>query len=447
MPTNLWPAPVATAPLDAKVEIPGSKSLTNRLLVLAALADGPSTIQGALRSRDADLMIEGLRTLGIEIEEGDSPSTLKITPRPLEEGSLTIDVGLAGTVMRFLPAVAALSNAKVAFRGDVAASSRPMEPILEGLRDIGVSISGKKVPFTVHGTGAVKGGSTAIDAELSSQFISGLLLAAPRFENGLRLTAVGKVPSAPHLEMTVETLRESGVHVETNALGSHGVINQWVVPPAKIRAHDVRVEPDLSNAAPFLAAALVTGGSVTIPGWPTMTTQPGALLPDFLVRMGGHVDYLDGALRVTGKGRLYGLNADLSAAGELTPTIAALAALAETPSKLTGIAHLRGHETDRLKALVTEINRLGGKARELPDGLEIEPAPLHGGVWESYADHRMATAGAIIGLRIPDVKVSDIATTAKTLPGFEGMWADMLNPSVEEPLGVSKPRISADGVA
>jgi 3-phosphoshikimate 1-carboxyvinyltransferase len=394
--------------------------------VLAALADGPGTIEGALRSRDADLMIAALRQLGVVIEEGETPSTIHITPRPLNNGEITIDVGLAGTVMRFLPAVAALSGAKVHFQGDAAASARPMEPLLDGLRDLGAEIDNNSLPFTVYGTGALEGGVTAIDAHGSSQFISGLLLAAPHYQNGLRLTAIGPVPSAPHLEMTVEALREAGVPVQTAALGSHGVVNQWTVPPHAIHARTVRVEPDLSNAAPFLAAALVAGGSVTIPAWPTLTTQPGALLPDFLVRMGGHVELHDGALTVTGKGRIYGIDADLSAAGELTPTIAALAALADSPSRLTGISHLRGHETDRLAALVTEINRLGGNARELEDGLEITPADLHGGVWESYADHRMATAGAIIGLRIADVTVSDIATTAKTLPGFERMWADML---------------------
>ena len=448
-----WLAPIATARLDARVEIPGSKSLTNRLLVLAALAKGPGIIRGALRSRDTNLMITALRQLGVGIAEGDDPTTLIV--RPLlghrwpeeseaegDEGEVRkrcgiggkdsgeiasnanevqIDVGLAGTVMRFLPAVAALTPFTVHFVGDPAATVRPMKPLLDALRSLGVQITGDALPFSVSGAGKVSGGAVSIDASSSSQFVSGLLLAAPRYDSGLKLTAVGQVPSLPHLEMTVAELCACGVQV--SATGGH----DWVVMPGEIASRDVRIEPDLSNAAPFLAAALVAGGRVVIPGWPHNTSQPGALVPDLLRQMGGEVNLQDDELVVTGSGRILGITADLSAAGELTPTIAALAALAETPSQLTGIAHLRGHETDRLAALVAEINRLGGNAQELSDGIAIAPVSLHGGTWESYADHRMATAGAIIGLRIPNVTVSDIATTAKTLPGFDRMWAQMLN--------------------
>ena len=489
MPEQPWSAPVATAPLAARVEVPGSKSLTNRLLVLAALADGPGVIRGALRSRDTDLMIAGLRALGAEITEGDSTSTLIVRPLATRSttsaGSTTriekqIDVGLAGTVMRFLPAVAALTPYVVRFSGDDAARRRPMAPLLAALRELGVQVTGNGLPFVVHGTGGVPGGFVQLDASASSQFVSGLMLAAPRFANGLRLQAVGEVPSAPHLAMTVAELRAAGVYVatvpavpgqiagqarysgslpicETNRWGENDgewdgtgggdiVGQEWVVAPGPIAAREVRIEPDLSNAAPFLAAALVAGGRVTIPGWPAETTQPGKLLPGLLQQMGATVTWADDELTVCGTGQIRGIQADLSAAGELTPTIAALAALADSPSRLTGIGHLRGHETDRLAALVTEITRLGGDAQELPDGIEINPAPLpgglhdtllrelpdgkhgglHGGQWESYADHRMATAGAIIGLRIPNVTVSDIATTAKTLPGFATMWAQLL---------------------
>lgn len=425
-PTNLWNAPVAPGPLDAVVEIPGSKSLTNRLLVLAALADGPGTLRGALRSRDADLMIGALRALGVIIEEGDSPSTLHVTPGPVR-GDVDIDTGLAGTVMRFLPPVAALADGEVRFDGDPQARARPMGPVLRALHALGVTVTGPDgvlpaaLPFTVHGQGGLRGGAVDVDASASSQFVSGLLLAAARYEQGLSLRHVGTtLPSLPHIEMTVATLREAGVVVDDSRDGI------WVVSPGPVAARDVRVEPDLSNAAPFLGAALVAGGRVSVPGWPTTTTQPGALVPGLLEQMGGTATVENGVCTVTGDGTVRGIDVDLRAAGELAPTFAALAALADSPSRLRGIAHLRGHETDRLAALATEITRLGGRCEETRDGLVITPRPLHAGVFHSYHDHRMATSGALLGLRVPGVQVENVETTAKTLPGFAAMWAGML---------------------
>ncbi len=424
---ELWDAPLASGPLDAVVEIPGSKSLTNRLLVLAALADGPGTLRGALRSRDADLMIAALRTLGVTIVEGDSPSTLHVTPGPLT-GGVDVHTGLAGTVMRFLPPVAALADGEVRFDGDPQARVRPMAPVLRALHALGVSVTSPDgssfpdtLPFTVHGQGGLRGGNVDVDASASSQFVSGLLLAAARFEQGLNLRHIGAtLPSLPHIEMTVATLREVGVQVDDSRDGI------WVVSPGPIAARDVRVEPDLSNAAPFLAAALVAGGKVSVPGWPATTTQPGALVPGLLEQMGGRATVENGVCTVTGDGTIHGIDVDLKAAGELAPTFAALAALADSPSRLRGIAHLRGHETDRLAALAKEITRLGGQCEETRDGLVITPRPLHGGVFHSYHDHRMATSGALIGLRVPGVQVENVDTTAKTLPGFAGMWAGIL---------------------
>ncbi|GAB3161134.1 3-phosphoshikimate 1-carboxyvinyltransferase [Myceligenerans halotolerans] len=422
-----WAAPTAVGPLDSTVEVPGSKSLTNRLLVLAALADGPGTLRGALRSRDADLMIAGLRALGADITEGDSPSTLHVTPGTTPVTGADIDCGLAGTVMRFLPAVAALAGGPVRFDGDPAARARPMGPVLTALHALGLSVTGPdgglpdRLPFTVTGTGTVRGGSVDVDASASSQFVSGLLLAAPRYEQGLTLRHVGTtLPSLPHIEMTVATLRDVGVTVDDTRDGL------WHVEPGPITARDVRVEPDLSNAAPFLAAALVAGGTVRIPGWPAETTQPGALLPDLLTRMGGSADLSGDVLTMTGTGDVHGVDLDLHAAGELAPTFAVLAALADSPTRLRGIAHLRGHETDRLAALAREITRLGGQAEETRDGLVITPRPLHAGTFRTYEDHRMATSGALIGLRVPGVEVEDIATTGKTMPEFPSLWRGML---------------------
>ncbi|NUW35141.1 3-phosphoshikimate 1-carboxyvinyltransferase [Nonomuraea sp. SMC257] len=422
MPAQHWPAPVATGPVAASVELPGSKSVTNRALVLAALAEGPGIVRRALRSRDADLMVAALRALGATLEpmaETSASVDWRVTPGPVRGGA-HVDAGLAGTVMRFVPPVAALADGPVTFDGDPHARKRPMGPILDALRALGARVEGDALPFTV--SGPVAGGEVTIDASASSQFVSGLLLTAARFEKGVTIRHSGPpVPSQPHIDMTVQMLRAAGVRVDD------GERDVWRVEPGPVAPRDLTVEPDLSNAAPFLAAAMVTGGTVTVPGWPAVTTQPGDALRGLLTDMGATVHLTDGGeLSVTGAGRIEGIDADLREVGELTPTIAALAALASSPSRVRGVAHLRGHETDRLAALATEINRLGGDAEETDDGLIVRPRPLHGGVFHSYDDHRMATAGAVIGLAVPGVEVENIATTGKTLPEFTAMWASML---------------------
>ena len=423
-----WPAPTAAGPVDATVSVPGSKSLTNRYLVLAALAREPSRLRSPLHSRDTALMAAGLAELGVIVEEtpggGAFGPDWVVTPRPLR-GPADVDCGLAGTVMRFLPPVAALALGPVRFDGDHAARRRPMAPVVTGLRDLGVAVDAAadgRLPLTVHGTGRVRGGTLRIEASESSQFVSGLLLVGARFDEGLVLEHVGPpIPSAPHVVMTVEALRDVGVVVDDADPSS------WRVEPGPVGALDVQVEPDLSNAAPFVAAAAVTGGRVRVPGWPQYTTQAGDQLRDLLDQMGADVSLDRDGLTVQGTGDLYGIDADLSDAGELAPTVAALAALADSPSQLRGIAHIRGHETDRLAALATEINTLGGDVRETPDGLVLRPRPLHGGIFHTYGDHRMATAGALLGLRVRGVLVEDVETTAKTLPGFTGLWTAMLS--------------------
>jgi 3-phosphoshikimate 1-carboxyvinyltransferase len=417
----LWPAPLATGPLDAVVAVPGSKSLSNRYLVIAALADSPSLLRSVLASRDTHLMASALETLGVTVDRG---TDWHVEPGALR-GHVTIDCGLAGTVMRFLPAVAALADGPVHFTGDVEALVRPMGPVIRALQALGVRVDEEGVPghlpFTVHGRGAVRGGQVDVDASGSSQFVSGLLLAGARFERGLVVRHTGPtLPSLPHIEMTVEVLRAAGVQVDD----SRPAI--WEVAPGRIAGRDVRVEPDLSNAAPFLCAAMVAGGTVSVPGWPAQTTQPGGLLPGILERMGARTSLDGDVLSVSGTGAIHGVDLDLHAAGEIAPTIAAVAVLADSPTRLRGIAHLRGHETDRLAALAAEITRRGGQAEQTSDGLVITPRPLTGGAWRTYADHRMATAGALIGLRVPGIEVEDVATTAKTIPDFVGLWAGML---------------------
>ena len=431
-----WKAPLAGQPVTGELQIPGSKSLTNRELVLAALADGPSTIKRPLHSRDSRLMIEALRSLGADITEvpgeGAFGPDWQITPNELI-GSTTIDCGLAGTVMRFMPPVASLALGPTTFDGDEGARRRPMATTISSLRALGVDVADEgrgSLPFTVHGTGKVSGGELTIDASSSSQFVSGLLLSAARFENGLDLSHSGeRLPSLPHIEMTIEVLRARGVEAVSPEVG------RWVVKPGPIAAIDVQIEPDLSNAAPFLAAAVVTGGTVTISGWPAETTQVGNDLLEILPIFGATISRDGDKVTVTGKRDetgspvVHGITLDLTTGGELAPAIVAIAALASSPSTITGIGHIRHHETDRLAALANEINKLGGKVTELDDGLHIEPAELHGGVWLSYEDHRMATSGAIIGLVVPGVEVENIGTTSKTLPEFPELWSALVESS------------------
>ncbi|MGZ4455361.1 MAG: 3-phosphoshikimate 1-carboxyvinyltransferase [Nocardioides sp.] len=421
--TDPWPAPRAVEPVDVVVSLPGSKSLTNRALVLAAVADGPSVVRRALRSRDTMLMAAALGALGSRVDT--SGDDWAVTPAAFT-GDASVDCGLAGTVMRFVPPVAGLSTGAVSFDGDPHMRTRPIGTVLGALRDLGVRVEDEgrgALPFTVLGTGSVAGGTVVIDASASSQFVSALLLAGARYERGVDVRHDGKpVPSLPHIDMTVAMLREHGVEVDD------ADANRWAVAPGPVRAVDHLIEPDLSNAAPFLALAAVSGGSVTVRDWPLATTQAGDALRDILTRMGCSVERVEAGLRVTGTGTLEGIDVDLHDVGELAPAVAALCALASSPSHLRGIAHIRGHETDRLAALATELGALGADVTERPDGLELRPAPLHGGVFHTYADHRMAHAGVIVGAAVDGVLVEDVATTGKTFPDFAGFWGGLLAP-------------------
>lgn len=422
---STWNAPCTPAPVHATVTVPGSKSLTNRALVLAALAagqgQGASTLTGALRSRDTDLMIGALKTLGLRIDGDGADLTVDGDLAPATDAR--IDCGLAGTVLRFVPPVAALADTDVTFDGDEQARARPITPLLGALRSLGVEIDGDAMPFRVAGTGTVRGGTVKIDASASSQFVSGLLLSGAAFTEGLTVLHTGtSVPSAPHIAMTVAMLRQAGVDVDD------ATPNRWHIAHGPVSAREWSIEPDLSNAVPFLAAAIVTGGNVRVAGWPPESLQPADTILGILAMLDAAVTRTDTYLEVNGSPVYGGFDVDLHEVGELTPAVAVLAALAApgSTSRLSGVAHLRGHETDRLAALCTEINSLGGRCEEIDDGLVITAEPLHEGVWHSYADHRMAMAGAIVGLRIPGVAIDDIATTSKTLPEFPQLWADML---------------------
>ncbi len=423
---ELWTAPYASVPVSGSVRVPGSKSLTNRYLALAALADGPSVIRHPLNSRDTTLMRSALNKLGSQIDVDEVARTWTLTPPKTLQAGVSIDAGLAGTVMRFVPAIAALADGSTTFDGDEHARSRPIAPLIGALRDLGVDIDDggdPHLPFTVHGTSRVRGGDVSMDASQSSQFLSALLLVGARLEAGLTVRHTGEhTPSRPHIEMTLQTLRETGVMATEPERGV------WRVEPGPIRAVDVHVEPDLSSAAPFLAAAAVTGGSVTVEGWPTRTTQAGDVMPRVLSSMGAMVEWVQGALRLTGPapGTLQGIDIDLRDVGELTPVIAAVAALACTPSRLRGIEHLRGHETDRLAALHRELTVMGSEVTEHDDGLAIGPSTLRPATLRTYGDHRMAMAAAVLGAAVEGVQVIDVGTTSKTYPGFAQTWSALV---------------------
>ena len=418
-----WPAPFrGRTPVHAQVRIPGSKSVTNRALILASLATSPSTIRKPLISRDSELMSAGLSALGISITGSDE--AWQITPAPLR-GPARVDVGNAGTVMRFLPPLAAFAQGDISFDGDPRSYERPLGPVIKALEELGIEIDhgGRySLPMVIKARGKVKGGALTIDASASSQFLSALLLVAPSMEEGLTVThRGGALPSMPHIEMTVAMLRDFGADVTVDPAAQ-----TWSVKAGVLHGKDLVIEPDLSNASPFLSIAMVCGGSITISDWPRATTQPGDQLRDIFTQMGATVELNDDGLTLTGGSSIHGIDIDLHDVGELTPSIAALAALADSPSHLRGIGHLRLHETDRLAALTREINALGGNVVEEETALHITPAPLHAGVFHTYEDHRLATAGAVIGLVTPGIEVENVATTRKTLPDFPGLWNSLV---------------------
>jgi 3-phosphoshikimate 1-carboxyvinyltransferase len=447
-----WAAPRAQAPLSAVLHLPGSKSMTNRALVLAALGSEESRLRRPLQARDTALMRTALCRLGTEVTElpdGEwsvrpgllaeaaapaspttelfeatpttpntlgRPSAALVVPRPVR-----VEVGMAGTLLRFLPPLAALQRRPVRFEGDSGAARRPVAPLLMALRGLGVALDGDALPFTVHGTGRLPGGVVTLDASSSSQFVSGLLLSGARHETALTVRHHGPaLPSRPHVAMSVRMLRRAGVVVEQVEPEA------WRVEPGPVRLGTVEIEPDLSTAAPFLAAPLIAGGSVTIRDWPRETDQPGWFLPEVLATMGARITLHEEGLTATAGDRLLGLDANLRDLGELAPVLTALCALAETPSRLRGLAHLRGHESDRLAALATTLTRLGADVTEVEDGLELRPRLLSSGLFTTYDDHRLAQAGAVLGLAVDGVRVENVATVAKTDPEFVNRWYEML---------------------
>ena len=420
MTSKIFSAPQAAGPISGAISIPGSKSLTNREILLSALAEGTSVLNKPLISRDSQLMLDAVKALGAEVTP--RADSVEIAPATLNKDA-SIHCGLAGTVMRFVPLVAALNNGKITFDADKEAKARPLQGVFDALDQLGVNYEkgSDSFPFTVIGNAGTKSTEVTLDASKSSQFVSALMLVAPKLEKGLVINHQGdSLPSIPHIEMTISCLEQRGVSVQKLSEAS------WKVFPGQISARDLVIEPDLSNAGAFLAAVMVAGGDLLIKDWPKQTTQVGKQYIEILGKMGAQFEFSSEGLKISSSGEIHGIQADLSEAGELTPTIAALAALADTSSKLSGIAHLRGHETDRLRALAAEINRVGGDCVETEDGLVINPKKISGGEWRTYHDHRMATTGAILGLRAP-IDIENVETTAKTMPDFKDMWLELIS--------------------
>ena len=467
-----WRCPTPSEPIDATVSLPGSKSLSARALLAAALADAPSQIEGLLESRDTALMRAALETLGARFSR--CGSALQVTPLPAAKAPAgpaspktdsaapeasqvqkpaglppdnsipVIDCGLAGTVMRFVPPLALALGTSLTFTGDQAALARPMEPLTDALAALGASFDWHgqrgRLPFTIHGAGLnpQEHLQVQVDGSKSSQFVSALLYLGAALQLGGKaqsLTVSAKQPlvSIPHLQMSVASLRQCGVQVQAPQDYRAEQLS-WCVSGRPRGGRSV-IEPDLSNAGPFIAAPLVSaaGGQVRILHWPTHTTQVGANWVDILKLFGAQVQLDQGAL-LSSSGALRGIERDASAEGELVPTMAALALVAASqgqPSKIWGIGHLRGHETDRLAAIAAQARKLGGNVDEGQDYLVFHPCTLHPAHLEAYADHRMATFAAIMGLNLPGISLDDVSATAKTMPTFTQLWDAMLKSAGE----------------
>lgn len=450
-----WPAPTPVASLNAEVILPGSKSQTSRALVIGTIAQRPTIIHGALASRDSYLASQAMEQFGARFEYSDTSNDVTVHPPTELHGGGTIDCGLAGTVMRFAPALAAFANGKTQFIGDEAAQKRPLAPLMDALISLGAKVKyqGEKgyLPLRIRGRAtrptsafeelghgewdAPATADVAVDTTSSSQYLSALLLASPLFPVPTVLRAEGRIPSWPYVQMSIDMLAEQGVNINRTSSSS------WLTEPVRPVGNPINIEPDLSNAGAFLAAGLLSGGNVTVRDWPRNTDQVGKYWLDLLPRFGATVVLSRLGLTVHAPKDLKwpGLEFDLAPCGELAPTVAALCLFATSPSTIIGIGHLRGHETDRLSALEQQIKKLGAGAKILRDGIRIIPGPMSPTLINTYNDHRMATFAALVGLRVPGCIVENVETTAKTLPEFPERWNAMLSGATSpEPLWLSQ---------
>jgi 3-phosphoshikimate 1-carboxyvinyltransferase len=433
-------------PPSAAVEVPGSKSITNRALVLAALTAKGFTcaLRGALRSEDTEVMIEALRALGFRVlTEWDEPVVFlsshedePLVPAP----GADLFVANSGTSMRFLTAMVSLGHGKFRLGGVPRMRERPIEDLLSALRQLGVrahSEGHNGCPPVVVDADGLNGGNVRIKGNISSQFLSGLLMAAPFARCDIRIEIEGALVSWPYVFMTAQMLRHWGLFLSNAAGGTAFYIpgRQWrsredyaeeleaegfrerFDPRSRARLHVYTIEPDASAASYFFAAAAITGGRVTVLDIPENSLQGDVRFVDVLADMGCRVERCSAGITVHG-GPLRGIDVDMNAISDTVMTLAAVACFAEGPTTIRNVAHIRHKETDRLHALATELGRVGAEVEEFGDGLTITPRPLHGALIETYNDHRMAMSMALIGLRVPGIVIKDPGCVAKTYPGF-----------------------------
>lgn len=421
-------------PVDATVEVPGSKSLTNRALVCAALAGGRSTIDNALVADDARAMRQALVALGARVEADDGARRLEVTGTDgrLRPGPVALDVHLSGTTSRFLlPVVAAFGEGSYRVDGAPPLRARPMGPVLDGIAALGATVRAEgepgHLPVTVVAPGSTAGGDVPVAGDTSSQFVSGLLLAGPGTRGGIRLRVTTALASRPFVDLTVDVMAAFGIPVSVAGEAADGRGTLYRVPPGAYRACRYRVEPDASAASYPLAAAALVGGRVTVAGLGSSTRQGDARFADVLAAMGARVDRSADATTVTGPTsplRALG-RVDLSDMPDVAQTLAVVAVFADGPTRVTGVGLIRGHETDRVAAVVRELRRAGVRAEEHPDGFTVHPGAPRPARIATYDDHRMAMSFALLGLRSPGIEIADPDCVTKTFPGFWRMLDDL----------------------
>jgi 3-phosphoshikimate 1-carboxyvinyltransferase len=406
-----------TRPPDVTVAVPGSKSLTNRALIAAALARGSSQLEGILLADDTEAMLDGLARLGIavEVDRAGHRATVTGCGGTVPPGPATVDVRLSGTTARFLAPLVALGRGRYVLDAAPPFRARPMGPVLDALLALGARIEDLgepgHLPVAVH-TEGVRGGHVRVAGDVSSQFLSGLLLAGPAVPDGLTVELTTDLVSVPYVELTLGTMAAFGARVER----PHP--RRFDVQPGGYRATSYRVEPDASAASYLLAAAAITGGRVRIPGLGHGAVQGDVRFADVLGQMGAEVVRDGDGLEVRGTGRLEGIDVDLADLSDTAQTLAAVAVFAEGPTRVRGIGFIRRKETDRIAAVVTELRRLGIEAREEPDGFVIEPGTPRPGRVETYDDHRMAMSFTLLGLVVPGIEIADPGCVAKTFPTY-----------------------------
>jgi 3-phosphoshikimate 1-carboxyvinyltransferase len=406
-----------TKPVQARVAPPGSKSYTNRVLPLAALATGKSVIEGALFSDDTKYMAQALRQLGIEVLEDEANSRFIVhgTGGKLQPSSQPLFIGNSGTSARFLTPLVALGQSEYIIDGVPAMQKRPIAPLLEALNRLGGEVSSLAgtgcPPIRIVGQG-VRGGATSIRGDISSQYLSGLLMSAPYFELGLDLTVEGDLVSKPYLEVTAQAMQAFGVELQIHHF------ERFTVAPSRYTTAAYLVEPDASAASYLFAAAAITGGRMTVPGLGKNSLQGDLGFVQVLEQMGCSVEMTENETTVIGNGRLRGVDIDMSQISDTAQTLAAVAVFADAPTRVTGIGFIRAKETDRVGAVVRELQRLGIRAIEEPDGFIIHPGQVTAARVETYDDHRMAMSFALIGLKQAGVTILDPKCTAKTFPSY-----------------------------